>query len=153
MYILGIGCYYHDASAALIKDGSAVSTAELNPSLQPTSAGWTPKITILGKDRPSASASASASLRPALCSEKLSAAWASRASPGVKRINWPGSRPISAASTTTTRSHPSSTFNRSSPAFPTSRAVTPFGSPQRASSSTIRGPTPSSPPTRGTPHA
>jgi carbamoyltransferase len=28
MYILGIGCYYHDASAALLKDGTLVAAAE-----------------------------------------------------------------------------------------------------------------------------
>ena len=28
MYILGISCYYHDASAALLKDGEIVAAAE-----------------------------------------------------------------------------------------------------------------------------
>ena len=28
MYILGISCYYHDASAALLKDGKIVAAAE-----------------------------------------------------------------------------------------------------------------------------
>ena len=28
MYVLGIGCYYHDASAALLKDGVIVAAAE-----------------------------------------------------------------------------------------------------------------------------
>ncbi|HEX9869474.1 MAG TPA: carbamoyltransferase N-terminal domain-containing protein, partial [Candidatus Tectomicrobia bacterium] len=28
MYILGISCYYHDAAAALIKDGMLVAAAE-----------------------------------------------------------------------------------------------------------------------------
>ena len=28
MYVLGIGCYYHDASAALLKDGAIVVAAE-----------------------------------------------------------------------------------------------------------------------------
>ena len=28
MYILGISCYYHDASAALLKDGIIVAAAE-----------------------------------------------------------------------------------------------------------------------------
>ena len=28
MYILGISCYYHDASAALMKDGKIVAAAE-----------------------------------------------------------------------------------------------------------------------------
>jgi len=28
MYILGIGCYYHDASAALLKEGVIVAAAE-----------------------------------------------------------------------------------------------------------------------------
>jgi len=28
MYILGISCYYHDSSAALIKDGVIVAAAE-----------------------------------------------------------------------------------------------------------------------------
>ena len=28
MYILGISCYYHDASAALIKDGHIIAAAE-----------------------------------------------------------------------------------------------------------------------------
>ena len=27
MYVLGIGCYYHDASAALLKDGVVVAAA------------------------------------------------------------------------------------------------------------------------------
>jgi len=28
MYVLGISCYYHDASAALLKDGEIVAAAE-----------------------------------------------------------------------------------------------------------------------------
>ena len=28
MYILGISCYYHDASAALLKDGKIVAAAQ-----------------------------------------------------------------------------------------------------------------------------
>ena len=28
MYVLGIGCFYHDASAALMKDGEIVAAAE-----------------------------------------------------------------------------------------------------------------------------
>ena len=28
MYVLGISCYYHDASAALLKDGKIVAAAE-----------------------------------------------------------------------------------------------------------------------------
>ena len=28
MWILGIGCYYHDASACLIKDGKIIAAAE-----------------------------------------------------------------------------------------------------------------------------
>ena len=30
MYILGISCYYHDAAAALIKDGTIVAAAQPN---------------------------------------------------------------------------------------------------------------------------